>query len=81
MPFKIFTPNQLTAAEVNTYLMQQAVMVFASAAARSTALTTPVEGMVTYLQDVDKLQYWNGTLWVSVGAGGISTVTMLEIGP
>lgn len=81
MPFKNFTPNQLTAAEVNTYLMQQSVMVFASATARSSALTTPVEGMVTYLQDVDKLQYWNGTLWVSVGAGGISTVTMLEIGP
>jgi hypothetical protein len=81
MPYKIFTPNQVTAAEVNTYLMQQAVSTFADATARSTQLTSPLEGQVTYLQDVKKLQYWNGSSWIAVGAGASSTYTLMEIGP
>lgn len=81
MPFKIFSPNQLTSSEVNTYLMAQAVSTFTNATQRSTQLTTPVEGQVTYLQDVKKLQYWSGTTWVTVGAGAVSTVTMMEVGP
>ena len=53
----------LTAADVNTYLMQQAVMRFADASARSTAITSPSEGMVTYLVDTDAIQYYDGAAW------------------
>jgi hypothetical protein len=53
----------LSAADVNTYLMQQAVMVFADASARSTAITAPSEGMVTYRSDADVIEYYDGAAW------------------
>jgi hypothetical protein len=53
----------LTAADVNTYLMQQAVMVFADAAARTSAIAAPSEGMVTYLTGTDVIEYYDGTAW------------------
>lgn len=65
--FKTFnTGDVLTAADVNTYLMQQTVMVFASSAARSTALGVNVaEGMVSYLKDTDVVEVYNGSAWVA----------------
>lgn len=53
----------LTAAQVNTYLMQQSVMVFATAAARTTALPSPSEGMVTYRSDNNVIEYYDGAAW------------------
>lgn len=53
----------LTAADVNTYLMQQAVMRFADAAARTSAIAAPSEGMVTYLVDTDRIEYYDGAAW------------------
>ena len=44
--------------------MNQSVMVFANSAARSAALTLPTEGMVTYLQDTDELEIYNGSAWL-----------------
>jgi len=43
--------------------MQQAVMVFADASARSTAIAAPSEGMVTYLTGSDVLEYYDGAAW------------------
>lgn len=65
--FKTFnTGDVLTAADVNTYLMQQTVMVFASSAARSTALGVNVaEGMLSYLKDTDVVEVYNGSAWVA----------------
>jgi hypothetical protein len=56
----------LTAADVNTYLMEQAVMVFATATARTTALPTPSEGMVSYLADTNVVEVYTGAAWVSL---------------
>ena len=62
--FKTFAIGEvLTAANVNNYLMKQAVMVFATATARSTAITSPTEGMVTYLADNNRIEYYDGTAW------------------
>jgi hypothetical protein len=59
----VFVANEiLTAGAVNTNLMDQAVMVFADAAARTTALGSPSEGMVTYLEDTDSLELYT-TVW------------------
>jgi len=55
----------LRAADVQDYLMDQTVMVFAGTAARSSAIATPSEGMVTITTDTDELQYYNGTSFVS----------------
>jgi hypothetical protein len=75
--YKLFqTGDVLTAAQVNTYLNEQTVMVFASAAARTSALTSVLaEGMVSYLQDTNAVEVYNGSAWVGVsGAGDVTEV-------
>jgi hypothetical protein len=63
---KVFTAGDvLTASQVQDYLQDQAVMVFATTAARSLAIATPSEGMVAITTDTDILQYYNGSAWVS----------------
>lgn len=67
MAYKVFSNGfALNASELNTYLMNQSVMVFADATARSSALT-PTEGMVTYLENTNALEFYNGTAWAAVG--------------
>ena len=54
--FKTFAAGDvLTASDVNTYIMQQQIMVFADASARDAAITSPAEGMFAYLKDTDAL--------------------------
>ena len=66
----------LAAADVNGYLMDQAVMVFADAAARTAAIAAPTEGMVTYLSDTNALEYYDGSAFVGVSnPGDITAVT------
>ncbi len=61
--FKVFQDgNVLLASEVNTFMMEQMIMVFASAAARDAAITSPSEGMFAFLKDVDKLTVFK-TSW------------------
>lgn len=78
MPFKNFTPSELLASDVNTYLMNQTVMTFDSAAARSTALTLPVEGMVTFLKDSDTLWIYNGTAWIELARSARSGLVLIK---
>ena len=71
MPKKTFTAGEvLAAADVNTYLMDQAVMTFAGSAARGSAIGTATEGMVSYLTDTNKIEvfttYWEQVWPVSV---------------
>lgn len=76
--FKTFaTGDVLTASDVNTYLMQQTVMVFASAAARTTALGANVaQGMLSYLKDSNTTAYYDGSAWQTLSTGGdITSVT------
>jgi hypothetical protein len=70
--YKLFqTGDVLTAAQVNTYLNEQTVMVFASATARTSALTSVLaEGMVSYLQDTNAVEVYDGSAWVGIGASG-----------
>jgi hypothetical protein len=61
---KNFTAGEvLTAADVNTYLAQQAVQVYASAAARTAAVPTPSEGMVSYRSDFNIVEAYDGANW------------------
>ena len=67
--FKTFTTGEvLTAANVNGYLMQ-GILVFASAAARDAAITSPQEGQACYLKDTDAVLTYSGSAWVAVGGG------------
>jgi hypothetical protein len=54
----------LTAEDLNEFLMDQSVMVFASAGARDGAILAPIQGMVVYLTDVNKFQQYSGSAWV-----------------
>ena len=77
--FKTFSVGEvLTATNVNTYLMQQTVMVFADASARSTAISSPSEGMVTYLSDSDTLWYYSGSAWVEIVTDPIALILALS---
>ena len=67
------TGDVLTAAQANGYLASQVVMVFADATARTAAITSPQEGMISYLKDTNATQYYSGSAWVNVG--GASPLT------
>ena len=72
MPRKIFVAGEiLTAADVNTNLMDQAVMVFDDPTARGSAIPSPSEGMVTYLKDTDELEKYSGTAWLNLAPAAI----------
>jgi hypothetical protein len=76
MPRKEFESfTRLDASDVNTYLMDQSVMTFGGTAARGSAIATPVEGMVTYLEDSNSLQLYDGSGWTA--AGGVSSGNFL----
>jgi hypothetical protein len=68
------TGDVLTAADANGYLASQVVMVFASAAARTSAITSPQEGMISYLKDTNSTEYYSGSAWVAIG-GSASPLT------
>jgi hypothetical protein len=66
--FKTFaTGDVLTAADVNGYLMQ-GVLVFASAAARDSAITAPQAGQTAYLKDTNIITSYSGSAWVTKSA-------------
>ena len=63
-----FTAGQkLTANQVNNYLQDQAVMRFADSAGRATAIPSPSEGMVTYLDSTNELYLYDGSAWLRIG--------------
>lgn len=64
MSRKVFTAGEvLAAADVNSFLMDQTVMSFAGTAARGSAIPTPTEGMVTFLEDSNLLSINDGSAW------------------
>ena len=74
MAYKVFTNGSvLNASEVNDNLMNQAVITFTNSTARASAITSPVEGMVTYLADTDNYQFWNGSAWTNLVSSTVGT--------
>ena len=70
--FKTFTTGEvLSAANVNGYLMQ-GVLVFASAAARDSAITSPQEGQFAYLKDTNVTTYYTGSAWANLDTTGMT---------
>jgi hypothetical protein len=79
--YKVFTNGSvLQASEINDNLMRQSVMVFSNAAARTAAITSPIEGMLTWLEDVNRYEFYNGTAWVSNNTGLIQLATQTFTG-
>jgi hypothetical protein len=77
MAYKTFANGfPLPASDLNNFLMNQSVIVFADAAARTTAIPSPVTGMLTYLEDTNAYESWNGSAFVGISnPGDITAVT------
>ena len=75
--FKTFAVSEvLTAADVNNYLMEQAVAVFANASARDSAISSPENGQACFLLDSNVLQFYYSSAWNNfVGDGDITAVS------
>jgi hypothetical protein len=66
---KVFSPGEvLTATNVQNFLMDQAVQVYAGTASRGSAIgSATTEGMVSWLSDTDQMQVATGTAtWANV---------------
>jgi hypothetical protein len=67
MGFIDFTAGQVLTADQMDLVMRQSVMVFDDAAARNSALSgITTKGMVTYLSDVNRVEKFDGTNFVSL---------------
>ena len=76
--FKDFTTGEvLTAADVDGYLMQ-GIWVFASAAARDAAVTSPQEGNACYLKDTDVIQVYTGSSWAAQSASNPISANIVD---
>ena len=78
---KLFTSGSvLTADQVNTFLMDQSIMRFASTTARDAAFggagePTLAEGMFAYTTDTNTLWLYNGSSWVAVLGSDIGEIS------
>ena len=71
---KAFTAGEvLTAVNVQGYLMDQSIMVFADTTARDAAITSPTSGMFAYLTGTSILTYYNGSAWGEFSSGAGAT--------
>jgi hypothetical protein len=72
MPRKVFTAGEvLAASDVNSFLMDQAVQTYTDSTARASAVSTATApaGLVTYLDDEDTFEYWDGSQYKTFGGG------------
>ena len=56
-------PDQTIESAWGNTIRDRTVTPFANVAARTTAIPTPKAGMVTWLDDVKRLEVYNGTVW------------------
>ena len=67
----------LTAAQVQTFLQDQVVQVYATSAARSSALGTAVSsGMLSFVTTGAQLDYYNGSGWTGLNYTSITASTV-----
>lgn len=72
--YKIFEDEDVVfASDLMSYLMDQVVMVFDNATARTTQLASPSEGMLAYTKDDDTLRFFSGAAWLPVANPGTIT--------
>jgi hypothetical protein len=59
-------------------IIPHTVMWFASASERGATLDAPEEGMATWLKDVNRLDVWNGSAWITPEPSLVSGTTGLS---
>jgi hypothetical protein len=81
MAYKVFSNGSvLNASDLNDFLMRQSVIVFSSSTSRASAITSPNEGMITYLEDTNVYQFWTGSAWTNLTsqAGVLQVVSSVK---
>ncbi len=72
---KVFVAGDvLTAAQVQGFLQDQAIMVFANGTARDGAIPSPSEGMFAYLNDSNSLTFYDSANWLTYPASLTNTL-------
>jgi hypothetical protein len=68
MPSRVWVANQeLLAADLNSYVQQQVVATFANTADRATAMPSPTNGAMAWIQAASPyLCVYNGSAWVTL---------------
>lgn len=56
------------------------IPVYATEAARDSALPSPTQSQIVFITGLNTFQYWNGTIWAALGAGGGLPVDFLLAG-
>jgi hypothetical protein len=77
---KVFTAGEvLTAANVQDFLLDQAVMVFSGTAARGSQIGTATEGMVTYQTDSNTVTVYDGSVWQQVYPASVTSIAGSQV--
>lgn len=79
--YRVFTAGEvLTASNVQNFLQNQSVMSFADSTARATSIGTAnfEEGMLSYLQDSDTLEVYDGSVWGNIAPASTSGLTLIS---
>lgn len=80
MPYTtVVAGTTITAAYANANLRDQVVTPFATASARTSAITSPVQGMLSYRNDLGSgggFEQYNGSAWVPAGTQLIASTTL-----
>jgi hypothetical protein len=79
--YRTFTAGEvLTASNVQNFLQNQSVMVFADSTARATSIGTAnfEEGMVSYLENSDTVEVYNGATWGSIAPTSTQGLTLIN---
>jgi len=70
--YRTFTAGEvLTAANVQTFLQDQVIPVYANNAAATAALPSPAEGQFRFLKDTDAFEYYTGSAWVTAAGASV----------
>ena len=89
MPYTtVVAGTAITASWGNANVRDQVVTPFTDAATRTSQVGAPIEGMVSYLSDIDQINFHNGTTYVPIPSTVIaranrttsSSATTSEIG-
>lgn len=64
---KVWVADEVLAAtDLQNYIQDQVVFVYANSTARSSGILSPTEGMVSYLADTNLLYAYDGSAWVEI---------------
>ena len=67
MSYQQWTTGQVLTSTAMNQVGDSTVNVFASSSARASAISSPTEGMVSYLSDTNQIEVYTGAAWAGIG--------------